>query len=360
MTRVMRFTLLSMLLLLFALAPTVRAGERTISINGDGNATWFISGEPTLIINGFDLAAFGVATPAFIDRVSIQVDTAVPGANAEVVIYEDANGGSPVDARLVSRQPVSIAQAGVFTAVLPAPVQVNQRALWVGFYLPVDFRFVADTSGASVLTYWGWTPGGTFDLGNLASAAVFGPSDGTAPVNINLNGKARISFEVSATAVGAAATPAAATVSVPQTGVGVGDASVLIAYTECPNVLYDGADERVTWNDAINLHCRLDNVGFTPPIPQGYTIRGSMYAITIFKADGEVLTGRMQFPVTHCIRPDVADLPTAVIGVAWGVPRTWRIQPSQRFGDLVCADIRRIGALAYFIPNGLPTATPSF
>jgi hypothetical protein len=351
-------TLLSALVVL-----TVRAGERTISINGDGNAVWFISGESTLVMNGFDLASFGVANPAFIDRVSLGVDTPVPGATTEVVIYEDANGGSPVDAVLVGRTTVTISQAGVFTAVFPAPVQVNQRAVWVGFYLPVNFRFQADTSGSSVLTYWAWTPSSTFDLANLSSAAVFGPSDGSAPVNIQLNGKARISFEVSSSAAGAGATPLPQPGVVPTTAPGGpfgGDLSVMVPFPNCQSLLYDSADERVTYLDRINLHCNLANPLYNPPAPQGYDSRAVTYDVYIFGENGNLLSGRLQFPITYCLRPDSADLPTAVIGVAWGAPRAWRVQPTQRFGDLICADVRRSGTIGYLVPNGQPTATPSF
>ncbi len=363
MVRKIRVMLVMLILVLTLAALTVQAGERTVSINGDGNAVWFVSGEASLVMNGFDLASFGVANPAFIDRVSIGVDTPVSDSPTEVVIYEDANGGSPVDARLVGRTSVVIAQSGVFTAVFPTPVQVTQRAVWVGFYLPVNFRFVADTSGSSVLTYWAWTPGGTFDLNNLASAAVFGPSDGSAPVNIQLNGKARISFEVSSSAAGAALTPLPGTVVVPTNvpaGPFGGDLSVMVAFPTCQTLLYDSADERITWRDRINLHCNPGNPIHVPPAPQGYNNRGLTYDVFIFDDTSNLLAGRLQYPITYCLRPDPADLNTAVIGVAWGAPRTWRVQPTQRFGDLICADLRRAGTVGYLVPNGQATATPSF
>lgn len=363
MARKLRVPMLISLLLLGLVALTVRAGERTISINGDGNAVWFISGETTLVMNGFDLASFGVANPAFIDRVSIAVDTPVADAPVDVVIYEDANGGSPADARLVGRTSASITQSGVFTAVFPTPVQVSQRAVWVGFYLPVNFRFVADTSGSSVLTYWAWTSGGTFDLNNLASAAVLGPSDGSSPVNIQLNGKARISFEVSSSAAGAALTLLPGTVALPTNvpaGPFGGDLSVMVAFPTCQTLLYDSADERITYQDRINLHCNPANTTFIPPAPQGYNTRSITYDVFIFDDRGNLQSGRLQFPITYCLRPDPADLNTAVMAVAWGAPRTWRVQPTQRFGDLICADLRRTGTIGYLVPNGQPTATPSF
>jgi len=334
----------------------VNAGERSVSINGDGNAVWFVSGEQTLVMNGFDLEAFGVARPAFIDRVSIAVDTPVPGSAIEVVVYEDANGGSPVDASLVGRTTVDIQQAGVYTAVFPTPVTVSQRAIWVGFYLPVNFRFLADTSGTSVLTYWAWTSGGTFDLATLSSAGVLGPADGTAPVNINMNGIARISFEISASPN---ATPGTA-VAIPtqQAGPAGSDLSVMQTFPNCPQVLWDTADEFVTFKNDLDIYCTIAPTWQAPSSPQGYDRRGELYDILLFRSGGNVLSGRLENTITECIRPAAADLSTAVIGVAWGSPRRWRIQPTLRFGDLICADVRRGGSLSYFVPNGLPTATP--
>jgi hypothetical protein len=360
MSRKLRLIVVLILTVIVGLAVSVRAGERAISINGDGNAVWFVTGEPTLVMNGFDLDAFGAARPGFIDRVSIAVDTAVAGSTVEVVIYEDANGGAPTDATLIGRASVQINQTGVFTAVLPNPVQVNQRAIWVGFYLPVGFRFLADTSGPSVLTYWAWTPGGTFDLSRLADAAVIGPSDGTAPVNINMNGKARISFEISATAAGAAATPlpgisAAATV---QPGPAGGDLSVLAQFPNCAAVLYDTADEFITYGNDFDAYCTTVADFQAPPSPLGYDRRGGLYDVYFYRTGGQIQAGRLEFPFTVCLRPDAVDINTAVIGVAWGGPRRWRIQPTLRFGDLVCADVRRAGNFSYFVPNGQPTATP--
>lgn len=357
MKRNMRLSLTIMVLIALTVVLSARAGERAISINGDGNAVWFITGEQTLVMNGFDLAAFGVANPAFIDRVSIAVDTPVAGASAEVVIYEDANGGSPTDARLAGRTTVQITQAGVFTATFPTPVQVTQRAVWVGFYLPVNFRFVADTSGPSVLTYWVWAPNATFDLANLASAPVIGPADGSAPVNINMNGKARISFEVSSTAAGAASTPAAIVPTVPAGPAG-GDTSVLVQFPNCANLYYDSADEFITYGNDFDAFCTLRPILEAPVSPQGYDRRGTLYDVYFFRTGGNIQAGRLEFPFTLCLRPDPVDLSTAVIGVGWGGPRRWRIQPTQRFGDLVCADVLRAGFVSYFVPNGQPTATP--
>src|SRR5215207_3745885 len=134
----------------------VNAETRTISNNsGTANDTFFITGEQTLVINGFDLTPLKAPLPLTITSVSIQVDTPVAGAGATVVVYQDANGGSPVDATLLAQAPVSITQPGVFTHTFATPVSVSSPVVWVGFYLPVNFEFVADQSGSSVLTYWG-------------------------------------------------------------------------------------------------------------------------------------------------------------------------------------------------------------
>lgn len=329
------------------------AGERVISVNvGEGNASWFISGEPSLVMNGFDLQSLGIARPAVIDRISISVDVPVPGASVTAVVYQDANGGSPIDATLAGQTQVTINASGVFTVTFPTPVTINQPVVWIGFYLPVNFRFFADTSGTSVLTYWAWTPGGTFDVAQLASAAVLGPSDGTAPVNLNLNGKARITAEITgangSTAGGAA--PAAGTT--PQ--ITAASIASLQPYPGCAAALWDTADEIISLRDEINLHCREVPGWQSPSSPMGYVRRGMLYDIQIFRENGNVVLGRLDVRVTHCIRPDAAELSSAVLGVAWGSPRVWQILPSVVFGDLVCAEVRRGGNLSYFVPSVVP------
>lgn len=329
------------------------AGQTVLSINsGTENVSWFITGEPTLVMNGFDLNAFRVALPAIIDRVSLTVDQPTPSVPVELVVYEDANGGSPVDARLAGRATLTITASGVFTTTLATPITVNAPAVWVGFYLPVDFRFMSDASGSSVLTYWGWTPGTRFDLTNLGTASVFGPSDGSAPVNLDLDGKARITAEITGaggtgttlqptpigTTTGGALTPDGGTI----------DTSVLAGYTLCASVLWDTADERISYGDRINPHCREVQSWNAPASPSGYTLRSVVYDLVFFKENGVVVLDRLEFGVTHCIRPDAAYLATAVIGSAYGAPRQWRILPSQRFGDLVCAEVRRGGTLGLF------------
>lgn len=332
----------------------------TLSLNsGDTSESWFISGEPSLVMNGFDLNALGVGLPATITRASISVETPVPGSTIDVVVYQDANGGSPVDATVAGRTTVDITTAGVFTATFPTPITVNQPAVWVGFYLPVNFSFFADTSGTSVLTYWAWTPGGRFDVALLNTAQVLGPSNGTSPVNINLNGKARISVEVTGGA--GMVLPAGMPVASGQTqGAVNADLSVLTPFPTCANVLYDTADERVTWRERIDVLCNPVQSWQGPLAPAGYVRQGNVYDIFFFQQFGVVLGGRLDFPVTHCIQPDAQYLSTALIGLAYGSPRQWRILPTQQFGNYVCAEVRYGGNLAYFTPSGttLPTAAP--
>jgi hypothetical protein len=328
---------------LLALSAGHVAAQQTLTNNvGADSDSWFISGEPSLVMNGFDLNALAVPLPTTVTSASIVVDTPVPGTPVEVVVYGDANGGSPSDAVLLGRTTVDITGSGQFTAVFPTPIAVAQPAIWVGFYLPVNFRFLADTSGTSTLTYWAWTPGGTFDLAQLSSAAVLGPSNGTAPVNINLNGRARINVTLGTgtpTTPGVVGTPNAP---------GTGDLGVMAAYPNCANVLYDTADERVTWREAIDAFCNLVPEWQAPPSPLGYIRQGSLYDIFFFKENGTLVNDRLTFPVTHCIRPESAFLDTGAIGVAYGAPRVWRILPTQRFGDLICAEVRFGGNLAFF------------
>ncbi|NDJ60581.1 MAG: hypothetical protein GYB67_05610 [Chloroflexi bacterium] len=332
------------MLLIFGLGVlSAQAGERVLTINeGNGNAAWFVSNQ-TLVINGFDLNSLGVSTPAVIDRVSIQVDLPIAGATSTVVIYEDANGGSPVDATLIAQSQVQITQAGTFTVTLPNPATITQRAVWVGFYLPPNFQFLADTSGPSVLTYWAWTPGTTFDLNNLGSAQVLGPANGTAPVNLNINGKARITAEITEGTTVAATTPQ------PQQQTNA-NLSVLQPYGLCGSVLYDTADEFVSYENRIDIICR-EVAHYEGPVsaPPGHIRRGPLYDLQVFKENGVVVQNRFEYSVTHCFRPAAEDIDRAVIGNAWGIPRTWRLLTTQRFGDLVCAEVWHGGNLALFV-----------
>lgn len=339
-----RLFVVVLLCLLMLTALPISAQEQTLSLNGNSqNAVWFISGEASLVMNGFDLNAAGIALPATISAVSISVETPTPGTAVDVVIFQDANGGSPVDAALAGQTQVDITQAGVFTVNFPTPVTVSQPAVWVGFYLPVNFEFLADTSGSSVLTYWAWTPNGRFDVTNLASAQVLGPSDGSAPVNIDMGGKARISLEIAAAGEGVNA--------VAQT-IGAADVSmsVLQTFAECQALQWDTADEYVSYRDNLNVHCREVSSQYVAPAPEGYTRRGVAYDMQFYQQSG-IVSGRLPIAVTHCIRPAAEDLDRALVGNAYGFPRTWRILPTQRYGDVVCAEIRRGGNLAYFVPG---------
>lgn len=345
-------TFLLLMTLIFTLAPAVSAGEITLNLNsGTDSTVWFITGEQTLVINGFDLTSVPDLTlPAQIDRVSIEVNTVVPGTNATVVIYEDPNGGSPVDARLVSQNQVEINQTGRFTYILSEPVTINSPVVWIGFYLPVDFRFTADTSGSSVLTYWGWTAGGTFALNDLSSAGVFGPSDGSAPVNIDLGGKARITAEITSGTDGVSASDSAST---PSGGSGI-DMSIMRPYNEisCAAVLKDYADINTSLHGRVSTHCSTDWVQYAPPAPAGYFLRGQTYEIAMYDDLGRPVSDFLAAKITHCLRPAAEDLNRAVIGYAYGSPRQWDIRPTLRFGDYVCAEIGQGGYLAYFVPTG--------
>jgi hypothetical protein len=341
---------LGIILILGAITASVSAGDITLNINSGSDSTvWFISGEPSLVMNGFDLTNLNLTFPAAIDRVSIGVNNPVPGASIDLVIYEDPNGGSPIDARLVSQTQVNITESGTFTYVFSEPVSINAPVVWIGFYLPVDFRFLADTSGPSVLTYWAWTPDGRFNLGDLRSAQILGPADGSAPVNINMNGKARITAEISSVGHTQAVLPGTTT---SQQAGGQADLSVMRPYPiPCETLYYDTEDIRVIYNNALSFNCSLSWRGYAPPNPTGYERRELLYEITVFDSNGNVLLpGDMRQPVTHCIQPNEDDLTRAVVGIAYGAPRTWEILATMRFGNLVCAEVLKGGFLSYFVP----------
>jgi hypothetical protein len=338
----------------------VSAGNVTLSLNsGDGNVRWFVSGEASLILNGFDLDAYGVPRPTQVDRLSISVLRATPGRTVEAVVYQDADGGSPVNARLLARKTVDIQTTGIVSVTLDAPVSVTDRFLWVGFYLPVDFEFNGDNSGSSVLTYWGWTPGSTFDLTNLGSAAVFGPADGSSPVNINMSGKARINVEVITTAsiTGTPGTPAATVVLTPGTpiaqqiqgGALPSFSPPMTQYTDCGTLLYDQADIGQTYSYGISIFCKPVVSYLKPEAPDGYNRQGPLYDVYVFGVNSGL--DPLPYPVTHCIKPKAEELNTALVGLGQGAPREWEILPTVRYGEYICAELDYAGFVSYFVPK---------
>ncbi len=350
------------LLVFLASAPAfIQAGDRVLSNNrGDASSTWFITGEPTLVMNGFDLTPLGLTFPAALDRVTIAVDAPVADTPIDVLVYQDSNGGSPRDATLAGQTQTVINQSGVVTVAFPTPITITQPVVWVGFYLPVGFRFLADTSGTSVLTYWAWTPGGRFDVSNLATAQVFGPADGSAPVNLDMKGIARITAEISAAAVAvtqdaqASGVTATAGTAVPivNASTSVTNLNVLKTYSvPCETLSKDTADISITYRDSIDVQCALSWPGYAPESPAGYTRRELLYDLTLYNDRG-VIPGKIPLPITHCIRPNPADLgSTIAVGIAYGSPRKWEILPTLRVGDLVCAEINRGGGVSYFLVN---------
>lgn len=351
---------------------TDEAREITLTNNsGSGVSTWFIVGEPSLVMNGFDLSPLNVNLPVSIRSVTIDVERPTPGQPVQLVIYQDPRGGSPIDATLVSQTQIDIPAAGLFTYEFPEPVQITAPVIWIGFYLPVDFEFRADTSGSSVLTYWAWQPGGTFDLSNLESAAVFGPADGSAPVNLDMQGIARITARLITDGSGTAPTTPAVSPApggiplidapIPRDEQGrpirplVGDPArvnigVMVGYSPvCTDLYYDREDIVVTYRSNLAMHCSLDRPEFQPPSPPGFSRRGVVYNIYTF---GATNVEALPHAVTHCLRPPSSELDRALIGLAYGVPREWRILPTVRFGDLICAEVDFAGVISYFVPQG--------
>jgi hypothetical protein len=342
-------------------ALTAQAGERVLTLNsGDASSPFTIQGEPSLIINGFDLQPLGLRFPATIDRVSIAVDAAPAGASVTAVVYQDTDGGSPVNATLAGQFTTTITQPGVFTAVFPTPVSVNAPVVWVGFYLPVNFRFLADRSGTSVLTYWAWTPGTTFDLNRLSSAQVLGPANGTTPVGLNMGGIARITAEISNAPGGPTAGPGTPTVIA---GTPIPGRATQIASTgsepmnvmrffppACDTLAWDTEDIGISYNGSISVRCTAIWNGYAPPAPAGYQRLQLYYDVTFYDVDGDPISTKLDVPVTHCMKPNPADVNGAIIGIASGVPRTWEILPTLRVGELVCAEIYKSGGLSYLVP----------
>lgn len=344
---------LSLLFVLIAMPASAQIGNRIILSNNAGlnSSIWVIQGEPTLVMNGFDLTPTPLQLPVVIENINIDIFAAVPNELVDVVVYEDSNGGSPQDATLVASTQTTIPAAGVFTVEFPAPVVVNSPIVWIGFYLPVGTQFRADRQGSSVLTYWGWTPENRFDLRDLSSAQIFGPSDGSSPVNINLGGIARIRAE----AVTANTTVTEAFFNESQNAIPTDNLSYLINYSDCPTLFKDESDVTITYGNTLSSYCREVESWNAPTPPTGYTRRTNsrniVYDLAFFTDKGEVITGTLPYPVTHCVTPALEEQEFAVIGVAYGSPRRWELLPSERFGNLVCAEVPRGGSLSYFTPN---------
>ncbi len=360
----LRIGVLTVALLLMAFP--VAAGDTLLSNNiGDGNAVFYIEGEPSVVINGFDLTPLGVALPVALDAVSISVETPVPGSAIELLVYQDANGGSPVDATLVYRQSVALDLPGVNRMELSDPAIITAPVVWVGFNLPVGFRFYADTSAPSVLTYWAWTAGGTFDLALLSSAEVLGPGDGSEPVNIAMDGIARITAELRV------AEYEEISVGVPLgrqvfTDV-VQDTSIMRPYANCGTLLYDPEDIEISAGSSFTLDCAVESEFNAPsPLAQPHNQNlellriGALYKLSALIPEEHHVEGAVStlpVPVTHCMRVAEDDLERAVIGEirAQGAPNPgpekWHILPSVRFNDIICAEVTLANYLAYFIPE---------
>ena len=89
--------------------------------------------------------------------------------------------------------------------------------------------------------------------------------------------------------------------------------------------------------------------GWSPPDPVGYERRGFLFDVFAF-GDTKPHADELPAAVTHCIRPDPADLDTAVFGLAAGAPRIWKILPTERYQDAICAEVSNMGFVSYFVP----------
>jgi len=355
-------SILVLLLIAFTVATLpVSAGDVYLSNNrGADNAVFFIKDEPSLVINGFDLTPLGMELPTALDAVSISVDAPVPGSSIDLVVYQDANGGSPVDATLVHRQTVFLGQTGLNRVELNRAAVITEPVVWVGFYLPVDFRFHADTSGSSVLTYWAWTAGGTFDVSSLANAGVLGPGDGTEPVEIAMDGIARITAELRTPDYDEIAATFPLTEQLITTA--AQDTSTMRVYENCAGVLYDPADNSISTGLSFPLYCRVAETYEAPhriANPPDQILEadrgGQLYKLSTFLTQEQLVPGRTsQLPVrvTHCLRIAPEDLERAVIAEVRedeNAGERWYMLPSVRINDLVCAEVSVAHYLSYFV-----------
>lgn len=344
--------MLAVLALLSLAGLSLQAGDVILTNNtGTTSTRWFVSGEPSLILNGFDLAAKGVTVPTQVEKISINVRRAMPGNPVEAVVYQDADGGSPQNATLLKRQTVDITTTGVYTLTFDQPVTVTQNFLWVGFYLPVDFEFYADTAGTSVLTYWGWKAGTTFDLSNLSTATTFGPANGSAPVSIDMKGNARITAELITGKATGGMTPTNTGIIKQVTGDSTTNLSPLSVYPSgCSTMYYDSADLSQTYKSSLTFRCRQVASYLSPTVPAGYERRGTLFDVYVFGIESGL--SELPYPVTHCLKPGSdTNLANGVLGLAQGAPRQWTILPTVRYGDYLCAELNYAGFVSIFAPK---------
>ncbi len=351
--------------IVFSVYPAA-AGDTLLSNNsGDGNAVFFIEGESSVVINGFDLTPLDLALPVALDSVSISVNTTVAGSSIQMLVYQDANGGSPVDATLVYQQSVMLEQIGINRIELNRAAIITEPVVWVGFNLPVGFKFYADTSGSSVLTYWAWTAGGTFALRSLSNAGVLGPGDGSEPVNISMDGIARITAELRTAQYEEIITgvPLGRQIS-PTVGQ---DTSIMRPYANCASLLFDPDDIIISADSSFTLNCAVESEFNAPAYlaqPRDQQLEllrlGTLYKLSAQIPPEQHVAGAVStlpVPVTHCMRISAGDLERAVIGEVRArfqpapEPEKWHILPSVRFNDLVCAEVTVANYIAYFLPE---------
>ncbi|MCY3832167.1 MAG: hypothetical protein OXG85_04060 [Chloroflexi bacterium] len=363
------FAIATLIAVFGQLALPALAGDTILSNNsGEESAVFFIKDEPSLVINGFDLTPLGLTLPTALDAVSISVDAPVPGSSIDLVVYQDANGGSPVDATLLRRQQVALEQTGINRIALDEAVIITEPVIWVGFYLPVDFRFHADQSGSSVLTYWAWTPASIIDLASLGNAGVLGPGDGSEPVGIEMDGIARITAELRSPQLEevASAFPLGQQIVANV----VQDTSIMRTYEDCNQVLYDPQDNSISYDKSFALHCReahafeaphriADQTGQALDVQRG----SQMYKIWTHLREEQLEEGRVsQLPVrvTHCLRVPAEHLDVAVLGEVREhelVGEMWYVLPTVRFNNLLCAEVSVAHYLSYFVPRA-PESAP--
>lgn len=361
--RKLRSALLVMILFGLLSVTAAQANSYRLTNNsGSGSQVFFIEGEPTLVLNGFDLTPTGLTgQPLQLDAVSI--DIAVPAGAIEAVVYQDADGGSPANAVLLDRQSIAPGQ-GVTRVFFDDPQPISAPVLWAGFYMPPGTEFRADTQGNSVLTYWAWTPGGGVDLNNLTTAGIIGPGDGSEPVNIAMGGVARITLDLSVPITNEGV-QASVPLGQPITSAETPDFSIMQQYEFCgEDFAYDTQDVTISGENAFTLACRVDPGPYSPPdvanrfsdrsVFDEYVRRGHLYEV-IGRGNYQRDTNdseKLRVPVTHCVRPAAEDIERAVIANSYGVPRAWHLLPTVRYGEVVCAEVTHVGFVSYFVPAG--------
>ena len=119
----------------------------------------------------------------------------------------------------------------------------------------------------------------------------------------------------------------------------------------CDTLYWDTADVGISYGSSIEPRCTAIWNGYAPAAPAGYQTKQMYYDITFYNNKGQPITDTLRIPVTHCIQANPADIDRAIVGLATGSPRSFKILTTMRVGNMICAEIDHSGGISYLVPN---------